>query len=284
MKILAVDARVAMPDASPFSVSYYSDHESDYLDDWQHWREVAAQYGADGYTMVAYGAEQAITRLLYERSEYVRVDYRADEFVMGRWYFDCNCTAMPIWDVRPLCGGLTLRQLAKAVGITPYATPQRYTWQHRQAWRGECIEHRELSCPLCWDVINRAKWTCTNHDKPECDECWRLQNAQAIYLYMERYARMAEGYGLKPSRTLGSMSHRLWRHLDSPEPIRLPTREMDDFARKGYHAGRTEAFKLGECGPVTYGDVSQMYASILRDIELPTPASTQLVRGGDMLA
>lgn len=280
MKILAVDARVAMPNVSPFSVAVWSDRESDYLEDWQTWRDAAAQYGADGYTMVTYGAEQAIIRLLYSQSEYVRVDYRAGEFVSARWHYDCNSDPMPIWDMRPLCGALTIRKLIEAVGLTPYETPQRYTWQHSTKWHNPCFDHNEQCCPLCWDKINRAKWQCDEHWKGECDACWRSQNAHAIYLYMARYARMAEGYGINPSRTVGGMAHVIWRHLDRPDPIRLSSREQDDFARRGYRAGRTECFKLGQCGPVTYGDVSQMYASILRDIELPTPASTMLGEGG----
>ena len=281
MKILAVDARVAMPNVSPFSVAVWSDRESDYLEDWQTWRDAAAQFGADGYTMIAYGAEQAVTRLLYNHSEHVRVDYRAGEYVSARWHYDAEHDPMPIWDMRPLCGALTIRKLIEAVGLTPYETPQRYTWQHSTKWHNPCFEHEVQCCPLCWDVINRAKWQCDEHWKGECDACWRSQNAHAVYLYMERYVRMAEGYGLKPSRTVGGMAHAIWRHLDRPNPIRLSTREQDDFARRGYRAGRTECFKLGQCGPVTYGDVSQMYASILRDIELPTPASTTLTAGSE---
>lgn len=275
MKLFAVDCRQGQADSDPFAVASWSDLRHSYETDWDAWKLEAVEHAKAGYTMVAHGAEQVVTYLLHNRDEYVRVDYRSDEYQWARWYYDSNHEPMPIWDSRPLSGNLPWSELVTGVGLIAYPTPQRHTWQHRKRWAERCWSHKVVCCPLCRDVVDRWYWRCAEHDQGECEECWRMQHACAVYRYMDRYARMAEGYGVKPSRTIGGMAMRLWRTIDRPAPIKLATREMDEFARLGYRAGRTECFKLGATGPVTYGDVSQMYASILQEIHLPTPETTQ---------
>lgn len=277
MNILAIDARLGQPDNDPIGIALWSDDGGGYYADYDTFRLDAIACAVDGYTLIAHGAEQVVSTLLYRHHEHVRVNYRDEQFVFAQWHYDLHHEPMPIWDSRPLAGNLPIGKLVEAVGLEPYPTPQMYTWQYQQRWRGYCFEHKALSCPLCWGKIDRAQWWCADHQRGECDECWKLQHAQAVYLYMRRYAEMAEGYGFKPSRTIGGMAHRVWRHLDRPQPCRLPSDEMDRFARQGYFGGRVECFKLGECGLVCYGDISQMYASVLRDVTLPTPQSMRLV-------
>jgi hypothetical protein len=282
MKILAIDITAGDNVNDPFGCAFYSDQANGYECDRGILQARLLSHARTGYTMVAHGAEDAITRLLYQASENVRVFYRQDEYSHAEWFYEDNKPSIQIWDVRLLAGGMTIRELCACTGSEQYEMPQRYSVAYKRRWQRGCALHGAPSCKECWGIIDRALWSCDTHGKPECEECYRLRQATAIYRYMERYAEFAESRLVKPSRTIGGMALKLWRVWDTPKPIRMPKPAMDTAARKAYYGGRVECLKLGATGIVSHGDVRAMYGAIMRDIELPTPESTVLVGKSDI--
>lgn len=75
--------------------------------------------------------------------------------------------------------------------------------------------------------------------------------------------------------TAPAQAFRAWRHRHLTAPVIIDCDERAlTLARRGYHGGRTEAFRLGLVpGPVEVWDVSSMYPAVMASEPMPTALS-----------
>lgn len=255
--ICVFDVEGASDERGIQGVAIYSATTVTYETDVQKALDILADECHRGCTLVAHNAEYDISVLFWQLREKVECRYYDGTFNHALWWYHEEDKPATIIDSLHLAGNLSVALLGEAIGLPKLQTPQR----------------------LLGRDPDRYAWVCEKHGIGECEECYAIRDAEIVYRYMETYISDLGTYGVPFRRRLGSTAVNIWRNTDGKDDVSIKSESMRTLARKAYHGGRTECFKIGTLRNLNVYDVTSMYPSVMYDEVFPDPHSLQYANG-----
>lgn len=255
-KWCAIDAEGDVGKKGLLGVAFYSDEYQCYITDHEEIKQLLSYHANHGYTFLCHNAQYDIPVIFWQLKIPVKVVYFNGRFNRGEWKYDKRESYAQIWDTLALSGGISLRDLGRALHVEKYETPQR----------------------LLGIDPDRFTWFCDAHSKGECEECYAVRDAEIVWRFMESLCEQLASWGIKPKRRISNLAVSVWRELDHPENIRLENFNARKLSREAFHGGRVETFKLGRISNIFMADVASMYPSILQNTPYPDPTGIIYLR------
>jgi len=133
---------------------------------------------------------------------------------------------------------------------------------------GKIIGIEKLPTPKCFG--RKPK---TYEEKIELTN-YNIRDSEISCKFVEWFQEKLFDFGGELETTIAKTSLDIFRRKFFFDEWFKPNKRINDFVRKGYYGGRTEAFKRGYVEKLNYYDVNSLYPSVMK-LKLPNPNSAK---------
>lgn len=184
----------------------------------------------------------------------------------GRWlrasYSDGDAHSWTAWDIQRIAP-LSVRDMGTVVGLPKFPTPPSLV--------DDAHHHRE-------------HFTCADHHRTDCVECYCLRDSQIVYEFARLYQAELNDLGGQLKMTAGSCTMDLFKRSFLDEEIEPTFTAKNTWARRSLFGGRVENFKAGTDNFINAYDYNSLYPSVMRDLAVGRPSTYHHLNHSDRLA
>lgn len=170
---------------------------------------------------------------------------------MSASYRDNNKHVWRAWDIQRIAP-LSVAQMGKVINLPKLSTPP------------ELVEDTRYK---------PDEWTCADHHKIFCVECYCVRDAEITYKFSVMYQQSLNALGAQMKLTAASCAMDLFRRRFLLDEIPATNPENNLIARQAYYGGRVEAFHIGTTSDVKAYDFNSLYPSVMMGAEVAIPSS-----------